>query len=74
MTDKRSATHPNAEAFPAGLSGPALRALAHVQIRSMNDLTKWTEADLGALHGMDPKGIRMLKDGLAHQGRHFREP
>jgi hypothetical protein len=74
MTDKRSATHPNAEAFPAGLSGPALRALAHAQIRSMNDLTKWTEVDLGMLHGMGPKGIQMLKDGLAHQGRHLREP
>ena len=74
MTDKRSATHPNAEAFPPGLSGPALRALAHAKIKSMSDLSKWTEADVGALHGMGPKGIRMLKDGLAKRGGGFRKP
>ena len=72
MTDKQSATHPNADAFPPGLSGTALRALAHARIKSLTDLSKWTEADLSALHGMGPKGIRMLKDGLAQRGRRLR--
>ena len=72
MTDKQSATHPNADAFPSGLSGPALRALAHARIKSLTDLSKWTEADLSALPGMGPKGIRMLKDGLAQHGRRLR--
>lgn len=72
MTRKPDSTHPNADAFPDGLSGPALRALAHAGIRTLAQLARWTEADVAALHGMGPKGIRMLKQGLAEQKRHFR--
>jgi len=38
----------------------------------MAQLTQWSEAALEALHGMGPKGIRMLKEGLAGQGLHLR--
>ena len=69
---KPDSTHPNASAFPAGLSGPALRALAHAGIRTMAQLSQCTERDIAALHGMGPKGIRTLKQALAAQGRHFR--
>ena len=69
---KPDATHPNASAFPAGISGPALRALAHAGIRTMAQLAQWTERDVAALHGMGPKGIRMLSEGLAAQSRHFK--
>lgn len=69
---KPDATHPNAAAFPHGLGGPALRALAHAGIKSMAAVAQWTEKDLLALHGMGPKGIRMLKAGLADQARHLR--
>ena len=72
MVTKPEATHPNASAFPAGLSGPALRALAHAGIRSMAQLAQWPEAEVAALHGMGPKGIRVLRQALAAQGRHFR--
>lgn len=71
MATKPDSTHPNASAFPTGLSGPALRALAHAGIRSMAQLAKWTEGDVAALHGMGPKGVRMLKQALEAQGRHF---
>lgn len=71
MAPKPNSTHPNATAFPSGLSGPALRALAHVGIRSMAQLAQWTESDLGKLHGMGPKGIRILREALAAEGRHF---
>lgn len=67
-------THPNRTAFPAGLSGPALRALATAGIRSMADLERWSEAGLAALHGMGPKGIRVLREDLAVRGRQFRQP
>lgn len=67
-------THPNREAFPAGIPGPALRALKSGGIRSMDDLTRWTEADLAALHGMGPKSLRILRDALASSGRNFRQP
>ncbi len=72
MATKPDTTHPNADAFPAGLSGPALRALAHAGIRTMAQLAQHRARDIGALHGMGPKGLRILAAGLEAQGRHFR--
>ncbi|MCU0624168.1 MAG: hypothetical protein MUF53_09930 [Gemmatimonadaceae bacterium] len=72
LAAKPSPTHPNAEAFPHGLSGPALRALAHAGIASMAQLAQRTEAEIAALHGIGPKALRQLADGLARQARHFR--
>ena len=69
---KPNATHPNATAFPAGLSGPALRALAHAGIRSMAQLAQRSEREVASLHGMGPKGIRVLREALTAQGRHFK--
>lgn len=66
--DRPESTHPNAAAFPEGLSGPALRALDTAGIRSLPALVKWRKADLLALHGMGPKGVRMLKAALAAKG------
>lgn len=65
-------THPNRAAFPPGMGGPSLRALHGAGVRSMADLEAWTEADLGALHGMGPKALGILRDGLAASGRQFR--
>ena len=73
MTPTRDTTHPNEPAFPVGLSGPALRALAHAGIGSMAQLARRSEAELRALHGMGPKALRILKSALAQQGRHLRE-
>jgi predicted flap endonuclease-1-like 5' DNA nuclease len=72
MSAKPDSTHPNAAAFPHGLSGPALRALAYAGIRSMAQLAQWREKDVADLHGMGPKGVRMLREGLAAQSRHFK--
>ena len=66
---KPEKTHPNAAAFPAGLSGPALRALANAGIRSTRDLAKWTDGELAALHGMGPKGVRILSEARAAKRR-----
>lgn len=71
MATRTDATHPNADAFPR-LSGPALRALARAGIRSMHQLSKWTESDVRQLHGMGPKGVRILIAALKVQGRRFR--
>ncbi len=67
----RTATHPNADAFPSGLSGPALRALARAGIRSLAQLAAHRKSDMAALHGMGPKGIRVLESALALTGRRF---
>jgi predicted flap endonuclease-1-like 5' DNA nuclease len=66
------ATHPNRAAFPAGIGGPALRALHSAGVASMADLEAWTEADLHALHGMGSKALGILRDALAASGRGFR--
>ena len=74
MPRNTDATHPNRAAFPAGLSGPALRALHGAGVRSLDDVTRWTERDLLALHGMGAKGVRALRDALAASGRALRAP
>ena len=66
-------THPNRAAFPSGVGGPALRALANAGVRSVADLAQWTEADLATLHGMGPKALGTLRDALSASGRTFRE-
>lgn len=68
------ATHPNRAAFPAGVGGPALRALQVAGVRSMADLESRTEAEILALHGMGLKALGILRDALAASGRQFRRP
>jgi len=65
-------THPNASAFPGGMSGPALRALANAGITSLDVLARWSHTELVALHGMGPKGVRLLEDALAQRSRRLR--
>jgi DNA-directed RNA polymerase alpha subunit len=74
MTRADDSTHPNRDAFPRGVSGPALRALANSGIRSIDALAQWTEADLARLHGMGPKPLGLLKVALEERGRGFRAP
>ena len=62
MPLKPESTHPHASAFPTGLSGPALRALARAGIRSMSELAAWSWTDLVTLHGMGPKTLQQLAD------------
>ena len=71
MPPKPERTHPNAAAFPP-IGGPALRALATAGIRSLAELAAWRERDLLALHGMGPKGVRLLKAALSAEGRTLR--
>jgi predicted flap endonuclease-1-like 5' DNA nuclease len=72
MARTNDTTHPNKDAFPAGVGGPALRALSSAGIRSVADLARWTEADLARLHGMGPKALGVLRDALEASGRSFR--
>ena len=57
--------------FPAGLSAPALRALAGAGITNLDQLSQVSEAELKRLHGMGPKGIRILREALAARGLSF---
>ena len=73
-TRPADATHPNRDAFPAGVGGPALRALRTAGVRALPELERWSEAELLALHGMGPGGVRILREALAASGRRFRRP
>ncbi|MEZ4541456.1 MAG: DNA-binding protein [Chloroflexota bacterium] len=57
--------------FPPGISQPALRALLEAGYTSLEHLTAITAADALALHGMGPKGIRLLREALAARGLSF---
>jgi predicted flap endonuclease-1-like 5' DNA nuclease len=65
-------THPNKAAFPSGVSGPALRALKSAGVCSVADLSRWTESDLAALHGMGPKALDILREALKATGKAFK--
>ena len=73
MSHSSELTHPNRDAFPKGVSGPALRALRGADIRSVADLERWTKTDLLALHGMGPKALDILREALTASGRQFRQ-
>ncbi|MEI2719718.1 MAG: hypothetical protein V9E87_06195 [Gemmatimonadales bacterium] len=49
-----------------------LRALANAGIRSMAELAKWSEADVAALHGVGPKGLRLLGEALVGAGKRWK--
>ncbi len=66
--------HSNPQDLPAGLSQPALRALSAAGYARLDQLMTVTEADLLKLHGMGPKGIRILRAALEARGLSFAEP
>ena len=72
MPSPNERTHPNADAFPHGVGGPVLRALAAAGIRSLEELARRQEADLAAMHGVGSKGMRILTAAMAERGLAFR--
>lgn len=55
-------------ALPANIGAPARRALASVGIANLDDLSRWHESDLAALHGMGPKALDILRESLRAAG------
>ena len=56
------------------LSHPSIQAFALVGIKSLEDVARWTERGLLALHGVGPKTMRLLKPVLAEHGLDFAQP
>ncbi len=52
-------------------SAPAQRALTAAGVTKLEDLTRFTEAEIAALHGMGPKAIGILRQALAENGLAF---
>jgi predicted flap endonuclease-1-like 5' DNA nuclease len=55
------------------IGGPATRALAGAGITQLQQLTRWSEADLAKLHGVGPKAVRILREALRERGLAFAE-
>jgi hypothetical protein len=54
------------------LAAPAQRALAAAGVRRLNDLTKFSEAEIKGWHGIGPNAIEQLRGALKEQGLNFR--
>jgi hypothetical protein len=57
--------------FPPQIGQPATRALAAAGYSGLEQLTRVTEKDLLALHGMGPRAIAILREALAAKGLSF---
>ncbi|HVU87489.1 MAG TPA: helix-hairpin-helix domain-containing protein [Pirellulales bacterium] len=52
------------DTLPAGLSQPALRALARAGYTSVAQLARVDDAELLKMHGFGPKGIKTIRAAL----------
>jgi hypothetical protein len=57
--------------FVDGLSKPARRARANAGYTRIEQFTKLSEAEVGRLHGMGPKGVELIRRALAAKGLSF---
>jgi hypothetical protein len=58
--------------LPAGLSQPARRALAGAGIQSLEQLARFSEAEIRQLHGIGPNALEKLQRSLAEKGLTFK--
>jgi hypothetical protein len=57
--------------WPKGLSQPAIRALTGAGYTHVEQLANVSEKTIAGLHGMGPKGVRILRETLAEKGLSF---
>lgn len=61
------------EGFLAKISAPARRALDSIGVRTLKQLARHGEKEIAGLHGMGPKGVRILKECLAAEKLAFKK-
>jgi predicted flap endonuclease-1-like 5' DNA nuclease len=61
------------DTLPA-IGRPATGALAEAGITRLTEVSRHTEVELLALHGVGPKAVRILREALAERGLAFAEP
>jgi hypothetical protein len=62
---------PTQYGLPRGLSQPALQALLHANITSLEQVAAAGAANILKLHGVGPKAIPLLRQALAERGLSF---
>ncbi len=60
--------HPNTPNFPPGFPQTPISAFAEAGYDTLDQLAGQSKSKLLALHGVGPKGIRMLEHALADAG------
>ena len=60
--------------LPRDIAAPATRALQQAGVRGLEDLTRWREGDVLALHGVGPTAVARLRRALAARGLSFADP
>jgi hypothetical protein len=60
--------------IPVTLAAPAQRALSAAGINNLKQLSKMTEAELSALHGIGPNAVSQLKKAIREEGLSFAAP
>lgn len=54
------------------ISKPAQRALDSINVKTPEDVARYSEAELLELHGFGPKGIRILREAMDEHGLKFK--
>ncbi|HMN15051.1 MAG TPA: RNA polymerase alpha subunit C-terminal domain-containing protein [Bellilinea sp.] len=57
--------------FLSLLSAPARRALTQAGISTLDELSKYSEAEILNLHGIGPKSLPVLRRALVNEGLAF---
>ncbi|MGE7272883.1 DNA-binding protein [Brevibacillus panacihumi] len=57
--------------LPKGIGRPAQRALANAGYVQLEQLTKVSESELLALHGVGPKALGLIRQALVEKGLSF---
>ena len=68
---KRTTDDALSAALPQKVPQPALRALADAGISTLGQLAALSEKELLNLHGVGPKGVRILREALKEGGLDF---
>jgi len=58
--------------LPTGLAKPALRTLSKAGVRTLEDLSKMTQAEVVGLHGMGPKALERIQLALTETNLSFK--
>ena len=64
-------TDQSKKALPSALANPAQRALASAGIKHLEDLTRFSEAEVMDLHGIGPNAMRILQEAMTEQDLRF---
>jgi DNA-directed RNA polymerase alpha subunit len=59
--------------WPKGMGMPAQRALEAIGVTSLDEVTRFSEEELLALHGVGPKAVAVIKAALQERGKALRE-